>query len=91
MVRNSRREFAIPIFEREFTILETVSSIGPCTTAQVQEKLNDGTDLLQVMRKMHALVDRGLLERITIDRQSFYKVKSNYKTMVRTYLKEVIS
>jgi len=39
------------------------------------------------MRNMHVLVDRGLLERIVINKQRLYRVKPNYKTAVRTYFK----
>lgn len=87
MVRDRRRQFSIPVFEKEYVILELVNDIGPCTTAQVQDKLTDAPDLLTVMRRMHTLVDRGLLERITINKEKLYQVRSNYRTSVRTYLK----
>jgi hypothetical protein len=86
VVRNRKKEFYISIFGKELSILEAVGSMGPCTAAQVQEKLNDGTALLLVMRRMHILADRGLLERITLNKQRFYQVKPNY-SMVRAYLK----
>lgn len=87
MVRDRRRQFAIPVFEKEYMILEVIDSIGACTTVQVQEKLGNAPDLLTVMRSMHALVDRGLLERVTVNNQKLYQVKSNYRISVRTYLK----
>lgn len=87
LIREKNRKLTISIFEKDFAILETVYASGPCTAEKVHRLLDEKSDLLQIMRRMHILVDRGLLERIVLDKQRLYKVKSNYKTIIRTYLK----
>ena len=81
----TKRKFSILISNREFSLLEIVDHLGPCSAAQAHEFLKDKCEVLQVMRCMHILVDRGLLERTVIGSQRLYRVKSNYKT-IRTYL-----
>lgn len=76
----------ITISAGDFTLLEIVHRIGPCTTTQVCDNLKENGDLLRVMRSMHNLVDRGLLARVVVNRERLYKVKSNYKN-IRSYLK----
>jgi hypothetical protein len=80
------RNYVIPIFHKEMSILETVYELGPCTSAQVKESLKGNHELLLVMRTLHNLVEKRLLERVVIDGQRLYRTRSNFKN-IRTYLK----
>jgi hypothetical protein len=82
------RGYVIPVFNKEMSVLETVHKIGPCTSSQVKEALQGNQELLLVMRILHGLLAKGLLERIVVDGERFYKTKSNFKNF-RQYLKPV--
>lgn len=71
----------IYVIEREAIILETINRLGPCSPFQVNDVVDTIPDLLTVMRIMHMLLDRGLLDRIVVDGQKLYKVKANYKNV----------
>lgn len=68
---------AIALSDKEFTLLETVYKLGPCSSEQVQETLmND--DLIEIMRMLHDFTSRGILVRPEIDEQLLYAVKPSY-------------
>jgi hypothetical protein len=79
MEENIKRRFALAVSEKEFPLLEIVHRKGPCTAEEVQGNLKDGAGLLDVMRSLHDLMDRGLLEGMMINKQRLYRVKSSYK------------
>lgn len=85
---NKARGYVIPVFNKEMSVLETVHKLGPCTSAQVKEELQGNHELLLVMRTLHGLLAKGLLERVVVDGERYYKTKSNFKTF-RQYLKRV--
>lgn len=58
--------------------MEAIHELGPCCSDQVQEKLED-PDLLEVMRLLHDLVHRNLLERPVVQGNLLYSVKPQYK------------
>jgi predicted transcriptional regulator len=74
----SIKQHAIALSDKEFAILETIHKLGPCTTQQVQESVDDA-DLGRIAELlMKDLTDRGLL--IHEENHQFYCVKPNYKT-----------
>jgi len=73
------KKHAIALSDKEFAILEAIHELGPCCSDQVQERVND-PDLLDVMRMLHDLVHRNLLERPMIQGNLLYSVKPQYKT-----------
>lgn len=75
----------IAVLEKELSILEAIHNLGPCTPFQVNNVLTN-SPLLLVMRTMHSLVDKGLLERVTINNQKLYKTRANYKN-IRVYFR----
>jgi hypothetical protein len=81
----AKRKNTIAVLEKELTILEAVNGLGPCSAFRVADVINK-SDILSVMRTMHTLVDKGLLERITINNRKLYKTRSNYKR-VRVYFR----
>ena len=85
---NKVRGYVIPVFSKEMSVLETVHKLGPCTSSQVKDALQGNLELLMVMRTLHSLLAKGLLERVVVDGERFYKTKNNFKTF-RQYLKRV--
>jgi hypothetical protein len=81
----AKRNKTIAVLEKELAILEAVNGLGPCSAFQVIDVITK-SDLLSVMRTMHTLVDKGLLERVTVNNQKLYKTRSNYKS-VRVYFR----
>ena len=73
------KKHAIALSDKEFAILEAIHELGPCCSDQVQEKLED-PDLLDVMRVLHDLVHRNLLERPVVQGNMLYSVKPQYKS-----------
>jgi len=76
----SIKKHAIALSDKEFAILEAIYELGPCCSDQVQEKLQN-PDLLEVMRLLHDLVQRNLLERPMVQGNLLYGVKPNYRTL----------
>ena len=74
----STKKHAIALSDKEFAIMEAIHELGPCCSDQVQEKLED-PDLLEVMRLLHDLVQRNLLERPMVLGSLLYNVKPQYK------------
>ncbi|MEO5600269.1 MAG: hypothetical protein ABIR06_05005 [Cyclobacteriaceae bacterium] len=76
----------ISLLEKDLLILETINKLGPCSSTEVKENLFKNEELLFVMRAMHTLVERGLLDRISIKGKMLYRTKRNYN-IVKPYLK----
>jgi hypothetical protein len=76
-----RRRFAIAVSDKEFPLLEIVNKNGPCSSIDVHKKLRGDIELLEVMRMLHDLTDRGLLEGMMIEKQRLYRVKPNYSNI----------
>jgi hypothetical protein len=62
-------------------LLEIVFKKGPCSSEEVYESMKRSMELLEVMRILHDLMDRGLLEGMMINKQRLYRVKSNYANL----------
>jgi hypothetical protein len=74
----SIKKHAIALSDKEFAIMEAIHELGPCCSDQVQEKLED-PDLLEVMRMLHDLSHRNLLDRPMVQGNLLYSVKPQYK------------
>ena len=81
-----KKRKVITVFDTDLSILELINNIGPCSSSEVKERLSNNVELLLVMRALHNLVERGLLERVSINGKSLYRTKSNYKNL-KPYLK----
>jgi hypothetical protein len=81
----AKRKKTIAVLDKELTILEAVNGLGPCSAFQVVDVI-DKSHILSVMRTMHTLVDKGLLERVTVNNRKLYKTRPNYKS-VRVYFR----
>ncbi len=68
------------ITEKQFEILEVIHLIGPCSAEEVLRELNV-PDLLEIMRSLYDLTNRGLLLRPEVDEQVLYEVSGDYDTM----------
>jgi predicted transcriptional regulator len=73
-----RRHFAITVSDKEFRLMEIVYRKGPCTSEEIHAYQTEGLELLEVMRILHDLMDRGLLEGMMINKQRLYRPKANY-------------
>ena len=83
MEERTKRQFTIAVSDREFSLLEIVHRIGPCTSEQVHQNLKENLDLLEVMRILHDLMDRGLLEGMMVGKQRLYRSRTNYSSIRR--------
>lgn len=77
MMTVSTNKHAIALSDKEFSLLETVHKLGPCSSERIQDTLRD-PDLLGVMRSLHDLTSRRFLVRPEVDEQLLYDVRANY-------------
>jgi hypothetical protein len=68
----------VSLTERESAILEIVNTRSHCSSSDVNDALPGNQELLLVMRAMHSMVERGLLERVVIDEKRVYRLRPNY-------------
>lgn len=68
----------VRLSDEELEFLKVVNHLGPCSSQKVYEFLEERFDLLIVMRSMHALVEKGFLQRIIINKTQLYKTTRNY-------------
>ena len=68
----------VRLSDQELQILETIDGLGPCSSEKVHENLDSKFEFLFVMRTLHTLVEKGLLQRIIINKKQLYKTSRNY-------------
>jgi hypothetical protein len=73
-------DFDMEITEKQFEILEVIHLLGPCSAEEVLRELN-GSDLLEIMRSLYDLTNKGLLLRPEVDEQVLYEVNGDYDTV----------
>lgn len=70
---------------KELELLEVVNDIGPCSSEKVHETLDQKAEYLLVMRNLHALVEKGFLQRIAINNKLLYRTRRKYAN-IKTFL-----
>lgn len=73
------------ISDKELALLEVINSIGPCTSEQVHQSLEPKYEFLFVIRTLHALAEKGFLQRIIINKKQLYRTSRNY-SYIKTFL-----
>ena len=77
-MKPSRFKGILNISDDELQLLELVNKVGPCTSEEVHVMVDSGIELLLVMRRLHILVEKGFLQRITINSKLMYRTARNY-------------
>lgn len=76
----------VNLSEQELELLEVISLLGPSSSENVHEQVNDKFDFLFVMRSLHALVEKGFLQRISINNKQLYRTSRSY-----SYIKNLLN
>ena len=76
----------VRVSDQELELLGIINSLGPCTSEKVHEALNTKPQYLFVMRSLHQLVEKGLLQRVIINQKQLYKTSRTY-----SYIKNFLS
>jgi predicted transcriptional regulator len=74
----SRFKNNVRISDKELELLETINSLGACSSERVHESVEPKIEYLIVMRMLHALVEKGFLQRIIINQKQLYRTSRNY-------------
>lgn len=85
-----RDKHNIRISENELELLEVINNLGPCTSEKVHESLVRKIEYLFVMRSLHALVSKGFLQRIIINKKQLYRTSRNY-SYIKSFLNNLNS
>lgn len=83
----SRLKDNVKISDKELELLELINNLGPCSSEKVHETLNSKTDYLIVMRALHALVEKGFLQRLIINKKQLYRTSRQYN-YIRGFLEK---
>lgn len=75
----------VDLSSKEVQLLEIVNRVGPCTSEQVHEAFDPEAEFLLVMRSLHALVQKGFLQRVVINKKQLYRTSRNY-SFVKAFL-----
>lgn len=75
----------VNISEQELELLEVIRLLGPSSSEKVHEQLNEKFDFLFVMRSLHALVEKGFLQRIIINNKQLYRTSRSY-SYIKSFL-----
>lgn len=73
------------ISDKELELLELVNNLGPCTSDTVHEAMENKFEFLFVLRTLHTLVQKGVLERVIINRKQFYRTSRSY-SYIKSFL-----
>ena len=80
-----RQNKNVRISDKELELLEVINSVGPCSSDKVHESIGPKTDFLIVLRMLHALVEKGFLQRIIINQKQLYRTSRQY-SYVKSFL-----
>lgn len=83
----SRFKNNVRISDKELELLEIINNLGPCSSEKVHETLNSKTEFLIVMRALHALVEKGFLQRLIINKKQLYRTSRQYN-FIRGFLEK---
>ena len=75
----------VNISELELELLRVINNLGTCSSETVHETLNNKLDFLFVMRSLHALVEKGFLQRIIINNKQLYRISRSY-SYIKSFL-----
>lgn len=75
----------VNISDQELELLEVINLQGPCSSEKVHEQVNEKFDFLFVMRSLHALVEKGFLQRIIINNKQLYRTSRSY-SYIKSFL-----
>ena len=75
----------VNISEQELELLEIINLQGPCNSEKVHELVNGKFDFLFVMRSLHALVEKGFLQRLIINKKQLYRTSRSY-SYIKSFL-----
>jgi len=75
----------LSISDKELELLELVNHLGPCTSDQVHESSEEKFEFLFVLRTLHKLVEKGVLQRVIINKKQLYRTSRNY-SYIKSFL-----
>lgn len=81
----SRFKNNIQLSDQELELLEIINNLGPCSSEKVHETVNTKAEFLIVMRTLHALVEKGFLQRLIINKKQLYRTSRQY-SYIRAFL-----
>lgn len=77
-MKQSRFRNSVSILDDELKLLELIYNDGPCSSDQVHKMVGPHAQYLITMRRLHGLVEKGFLQRITINKKLLYRTARNY-------------
>ena len=75
----------VRVSDKELELLELINNLGPCTSEKVHESVDPKFEYLFIMRSLHDLVEKGFLQRITINKKQVYRTSRNY-SYIKSFL-----
>lgn len=75
-MRNSKNDFGY-LTKIELDVIRILSEHGACTYHQAIEFLSDSKSSILVLRAMHDLLDKKVLDRVKVDEQQFYSLRKS--------------
>lgn len=81
----ARKANKVWVSDHELRLLEAVNELGPCSSEKLQEHLHPKLELLYIMRNLHALVEKGFLQRIVINHKQLYRTARNF-SFIKGYI-----
>jgi predicted transcriptional regulator len=76
----------VSISDWELSLLELIDGLGSSSSDRIHEAVTPKQEYLHIIRTLHGLVEKGLLERIIINKKQFYKTSRQYN-VVKSFLK----
>lgn len=83
----SNKKTRVSLSENELQVLRIIWDHDACTIEDVHEHLKDNFTLFAILRLMHGLHDRNVLQKLEVGSLRLYKVSDQLST-VRKYLEK---
>jgi Fe2+ or Zn2+ uptake regulation protein len=81
----ARKANKVSVTDHELELLEAVNQLGPCSSEKLKDHLHPRFELLYVMRSLHALAEKGFLQRIVINHKQLYRTARNF-SFIKAYI-----
>ena len=76
----------VNLSEQELELLKVINDLVPCSSEMVHEQTREKFPLLLVMRSLHALLEKGFLQRAIINNKQLYRTSRSY-SLIKSFLK----
>lgn len=81
-MRNSSNDFDY-FTKVEFDVISVLSEHGACTWHQAIDILCDSKSSVLILRAMHDLLDKKILDRVKVDGMQFYSLRKSRRQRVK--------